>query len=90
MRVENLRAAAGHRTSKRRLPGAPFLVLHEEAGVFDDDEAGGAGLFSGGGVGNALLKPEDLGGDDDGRGGNRRNVFCPRTTVSLGLTGRIL
>jgi hypothetical protein len=75
VRVENLRAAAGHRNSKRRLPGAPFLVLHEEAGVFDDDEAGGAGLFSGSGVGNALLKPEDLGGDGDGRGGNRRNVF---------------
>jgi hypothetical protein len=54
---------------------AAFLVLDEEAGIFDDSEAGGASLFGGGGVCDALLKPENLGADGDGGIGDGRDVF---------------
>jgi len=53
----------------------PFFVFDKEAGVFDDDEACGAGLFRGGRVGNSLLEPEDSGANGDGRIGDGRNVF---------------
>jgi hypothetical protein len=50
-------------------------VFYEKARVFDYQEAGGAGFFCGGGVGDSLLEPERFGVDGDGGIGDRRNVF---------------
>lgn len=50
-------------------------MFDEEAGVFDDDEASNARFFGGGRVRDALLEPEDLGVDRDGRIGDGRNAF---------------
>jgi len=50
-------------------------VLDEEAGVFNDEEAGGAGFCSGTGIGDALLEPENFGADGDGGIGDGRNAF---------------
>ena len=43
----------GLRPRRPELQGAAFFVFDEEAGVFDYEEAGGAGFFGGGGVGDA-------------------------------------
>jgi hypothetical protein len=49
-------------------------VFDEEAGVFDDEEAGGAGFLGGGGVSDLLLEPEGFGVDGDGGIGDGRDV----------------
>ena len=50
-------------------------MFDEEAGVFDDEEAGGTGFFGGGGVGDSLLEPEDSGADSDGGIGDGRDFI---------------
>jgi hypothetical protein len=61
--------------SLRRPEGAPFLVFHEKAGVFDDREAGGVSFRGCRGVGNSLLEPEDFGADGDGGVREQGNIF---------------
>jgi hypothetical protein len=63
------------RKEKRRLEGAPFFVFDEEAGVFDYEEAGGAGFGGGFGAGNSQLEPEGFGMDGDRGIGDGRNFF---------------
>jgi hypothetical protein len=60
---------------RRELQGAASFVFYEKAGVFDYQEAGGAGSFCGGEVGDPLLEPERFGVDGDGGIGDRRNLF---------------
>jgi hypothetical protein len=50
-------------------------VFYEEAGVFDYQEAGGAGFFGGLRVGDSLLEPESFGVDGNGGIGYRGNVL---------------
>jgi hypothetical protein len=50
-------------------------VFDGEAGIFDDGETGGASFFSGGGVGDVLLEPENFGADGDGGIGDGRDLF---------------
>jgi hypothetical protein len=50
-------------------------VFDEQASVFDDEEAGGAGFGGGFGVSNSLLEPEAFGVDGDGGVGDRGDVF---------------
>jgi len=53
------------------------LVFYEEAGVLDDEEAGGVRFGGGFGVGNSLLQPEGFGVDGDGGLGDGRDVLGP-------------
>jgi hypothetical protein len=50
-------------------------VFDEEAGVFDDREAGSVSFRGCGGVGNSLLEPEDFGADGDGGVRELWNIF---------------
>jgi len=50
-------------------------VFDEEAGVFDYEEAGGAGFFGGDGMGDAELEPEGFGVDGGGGVGDARDFF---------------
>jgi hypothetical protein len=56
-------------------------VLHENARVFHDGKTGGTRLFSGGGVRDVLLKPENLCADGNGGISDRRNLFGPSKDV---------
>ena len=50
-------------------------MFHEKTGVFNDEEAGCAGLGGGFGVGNPQLEPECFGANGDGRVNDPRNIF---------------
>ena len=50
-------------------------MLDQDAGVFDYEEAGGAGLGCGVLVFDSLLHPDYFGADGDGAVDDRRNVF---------------
>jgi hypothetical protein len=50
-------------------------VFDEEAGVFDGEEAGGAGGFASGGVDDAELEPDSFGMDGDGGVDDGRDLF---------------
>ena len=50
-------------------------VLDQDAGVFDDEEACGAGFGGRGLVFNSLLHPDYFCADGDGAINNQRNVF---------------
>jgi hypothetical protein len=54
---------------------APFFVFDEEAGILNDCEADGAGLFGGGGVFYAELEPKNFGFDGDSGVCDGRHVF---------------
>ena len=59
------------RTSKRE----PAFVFDEEAGVLDNEEAGGVGFGGGFSVRNSLLEPERCGMDGNGGIGDGGNVL---------------
>jgi len=50
-------------------------VFDQEAGILNDEEAGGTGFFSGDRMRNFLLKPEGFGIDNDGRIGDGRYIL---------------
>ena len=53
----------------------PFFVFDEQAGVLDDNEAGGVSFCSSGFVNDSLLEPQGFGVDGDGRIGDGSNLF---------------
>ena len=54
---------------------APFFVFDKQAGIFDNNEASGPGLFRRWLVDDSLLEPHDFSVDSDGGISNRGNVF---------------
>ena len=57
------------------------LMFYEEAGVLDDEEAGGVSFGGSFGVGNALLEPECLGVNGNGGIGGGWDLFGPTEDV---------
>ena len=56
-------------------------MFYEEAGILDDQEAGGVRFGGRFGVGNSLLEPQRFGADRDGGIGDGGNVLCAAEDV---------